>query len=88
MEHKDHKALMYLAKGNSEFNKDLFDNQWVFFWTKIEVNYLKPFLVFDYGLKTVKFYELEKMLFKEQRWDIMRPDGDVDIKKLKKELGK
>jgi len=31
---------------------------------------------------------LEKSLLKELRWDMMRPDGDVDIKKLKKELGK
>ena len=33
-------------------------------------------------------YELEKSLLKELRWDMMRPDEDVDIKKLKKELGK
>ena len=51
------------------------------------MNYFKPFLVFNYSEK-IKTYELEKSLFKELRWDLMRPDHDMNVKKLKKELGK
>ena len=57
------------------------------FWKKIGMEYVKPFLIYNYNEK-IKEYELEKALFKELRWDMMRPDSDLNIKKLKSELGK
>ena len=43
IEEIDHKALMYLAKGNKEYNKELFSNQWEFFGRRLVWNMLNLF---------------------------------------------